>query len=687
MIFFKSNIIPLLYHSSLRYGRFQLSKFSFLFLLFTFYFFTLHAQTKEALRYEIDAKRQGVEYNSKDALPRGREFKRIDSSYYVGWLLEGTYKYEHAADFIGFKMAGEQLQKAADLMLKDFKKQLTSRTGNVMEYIPLMKYHKDWDYMTYCLMNCYSNTDDQQKLWTLLQTCKKLDLQDEMYLETFNYLAWTVHRNRFYTNSKFSFLKNSIKENEAYANKLLDSSITKIKRDAQLNKTIFALDYEGNKMPGVWHYKSILYSYQLNIESGAYYYEKLRKTFAFPNNNFATFCAIQAKFKEAEEYYNISKQEDAGDKRMKESFYYSSIINAYKGSPKAGINEMKEVIKANGSTPGFGWYNIALARDLLYDGQIEMAKRYALKAEQFKEIHIGTTLGQSHYDFTVALMNLMIKVKEIERLKFLDKRWYFSPNTLGLIAQKTAEKYGMQFLIINQFATNPERDNVVYKIFSTESTISFDEVWALIDGFSTNYFLERFRKEISTEKRYNVKRYYKLFTAKLLMKKGEYKEAQSYLESILNDILIDQDYEKLFLARVYESLLICENELNDKVDTRLANLFYQTYPTLVPFSGINIPMRLHSNEKTADEIAIIKQLKSTNINWKNDLGVNANDVYINFSNKGNLSLIEYAVKNSSQVLIEPTSISYNKSTMPFIPKQLCFYIFNVGNSDKGINMK
>ena len=165
------------------------------------------------------------------------------------------------------------------------------------------------------------------------------------------------------------------------------------------------------------------------------------------------------------------------------------------------------------------------------------------------------------------------------------------------------------------------------------------------------------------------------------------KKSNSNLESILNDILIDQDYEKLFLARVFESLLICENELNDKVDTRLANLFYQTYPTLVPFSGISIPMRLHSNEKTADEITIIKQLKSTTINWTTDLGINANDVYINFSHKGNLSLIEYAVKNSSQVLIEPTSISYNQSTMPFIPKQLCFYIFNVGNSDKGINMK
>ena len=60
-------------------------------------------------------------------------------------------------------------------------------------------------------------------------------------------------------------------------------------------------------MPCVWHYKSILFSYQLNIESGAHYYEKLRSTAYFPENNFATFCAIQGKFAEAEANYNIAK--------------------------------------------------------------------------------------------------------------------------------------------------------------------------------------------------------------------------------------------------------------------------------------------------------------------------------------------------------------------------------------------
>ena len=57
------------------------------------------AQRKAAQRYEIDAKRMGVDVNGDDALPRSREFKRIDSTYYVGWFFEGAYKFNHAAPF------------------------------------------------------------------------------------------------------------------------------------------------------------------------------------------------------------------------------------------------------------------------------------------------------------------------------------------------------------------------------------------------------------------------------------------------------------------------------------------------------------------------------------------------------------------------------------------------------------
>src|SRR5690606_34096240 len=151
----------------------------------------------------------------------------------------------------------------------------------------------------------------------------------------------------------------------------------------------------------------------------------------------------------------------------------------YKAQPKQGYMLMKDMIKANGSTPGFGWYNIALARCLFYDGQLTEANRYIKKAAEFKELHIGTTLGQTHYDFSIQLVKLMSLQAALERQRFENANWWYNPKVLGKMGQVLSEKYVQQFLIINQFAMNPERDRVIYKLFSTESTVSWDEVWYL----------------------------------------------------------------------------------------------------------------------------------------------------------------------------------------------------------------
>jgi len=72
-----------------------------------------------AARYEIDAKRLGVNFSDKDALPRSREFIRLDSTYYVGWLYEGMFKYDRAADYLGYKNCIAPLRKAFFLFEKD----------------------------------------------------------------------------------------------------------------------------------------------------------------------------------------------------------------------------------------------------------------------------------------------------------------------------------------------------------------------------------------------------------------------------------------------------------------------------------------------------------------------------------------------------------------------------------------
>lgn len=643
----------------------------------------VHAQSKQSIRYEIDSKRADVGYFSKDALPRGREFKRLDSTYYVGWMFEGTYKFEHAADYLGFRSAATQLSRALTLLEKDFRAALKTRTSDVFTYLKIFRIHQDWDYVAYCLVQCYSNMEDPAAVWQVLQKCKYYDLQDENASDTYNYLAWTVHRNRFYTNRKFPFLRNSIEENERYANKLLDSSLLKIRRDAALNENFFRPEFLGIKTAGVWHYKSILYTYQLNIPSGAYYYEKLRQTTYFPLNNYATFCSIQGKFREAEHYYNLSKSEHSGDKRLNESYYYLSIINQYKGNCRQGIDELKSVLSANGSTPGFGWYNLALAREYLYNGQIELARQHNQAAAQFKEIHIGTTLGQSHYEFTTALLNLLIKQREIEQIKFLNKNWWYTPDDLGKIALLTMEKYGLQFLIINQFAGNPERDRVIYKLFSTESTVSVDEIASLLEGFSTRFFIDKFRQSVKTDSRIRVRRYYSLIIAKLLMKQGKYDEAGKELKLLLNGQQPDNEYEKLFLARVYEALSVCEARQETDIQPWLVNL-YSTYPQLIPFSGLSMPVVLESDANTDTQFRLIRQLKQMNISWTDQSTARIPRLSLHFTRKGNLPVVQMKVSINGKNVIPATDLTY--TDVQKAAKDIGLRLFGVdaatGNTDR-----
>jgi hypothetical protein len=272
-------------------------------------------------------------------------------------------------------------------------------------------------------------------------------------------------------------------------------------------------------------------------------------------------------------------------------------------------------------------------------------------------------------------------MREIEQVKFENKNWWYSPSDLGKLSQLTIEKYGLQFLMINQFATNPERDRVIYKLFSTESTVSFDEIWQLLDGFSTNFFITKFENEIKTDKRYQVKRYYKLFLAKLLMKKGKYNEAKSYLESAMNEMQVNPTYEKLFLARCNEAIILCNQEINKKssIQKDLTTL-YNTYPQLIPFSGLPMEMKLHVNAKTADEQKIVSLIKQANIQWIESPNNADIDVYVSFDKKGAFNIAHYSVKNNQTIIIPETEFSYK--TAEQASNEIIYGIFKIGNDDR-----
>lgn len=641
------------------------------------------AEPNAIKRNEIRAKRTNVQATTEEGLAASREFIRIDSTYYVGWMFQGLYQSNRAADFLGYKNAVQPLEKALNLLETDYAKSLKVKTADPYAYYAVQALHVDYSTIAYHLFQAYQNAQMDDKSYLLLRRVQKWDLQKNWMLEPYNMLAWITHRNRFYTKQKFSFLRNNIEENEKLANAYLDSALMHSQKMNFYNKTLFSEFYNNYEKLSVYHYKCILFSYNFEIDSAERYFNLMEETAMFPYNNHGTFLAIQGKFRDALEEYEIASGFDMGDKRLQEWAYYSSILNIYRGMPLHAAVSMREMIKAAGSTPGFGWYNIALARACTYEGNLEDSKKYIDRAAGFKELHIGTTLGQSHYEFAVNLVRMINTTKSVEQLKFEDKNWWWKPKAWYNVTKLRSEKFAQQYLITNQFAANPERENVIYKLFSTESIVSWDEIWYLIKDFSTNFFYKKFEEELKNDKRERVFKYYNLFLAKLDIEKGNYSKAQERLMKTLSfKEDIDADYEKLFLARTYEALAICADEKGETKSFQLyaANM-YSLFPQLLPYADFKPQMEL---KIAGENKAIVKKLKQFNIKWV-DQNPYAPKAYIKFESKNNKSTIAYTVVDYLGNVIVPES-KINIDKVDEAARELAYGLFSIVSLDSQANV-
>ena len=224
-----------------------------------------------AKRYEIDAKRIGVNFYDKDALPRSREFIRLDSTYYVGWYYEGMFRYDRAADYLGYKNCIEPLKKAFFLFERNYKNDLKQ------VLTPGRYSFAQADIVQICnaLYDSYSNVEEPDSAMWILNRIQSWNTGVD-FMEYHIKAAWTIHRNRIYIH-KYSFLKNTVEGNEQLA---LDHLYTAL---------------AGGDANAIF-YLAIIHNYLLNIDSAALYYDILKQTGGFSYNNYAHFQNTLGQF-------------------------------------------------------------------------------------------------------------------------------------------------------------------------------------------------------------------------------------------------------------------------------------------------------------------------------------------------------------------------------------------------------
>jgi len=233
--------------------------------------------------------------------------------------------------------------------------------------------------------------------------------------------------------------------------------------------------------------------------------------------------------------------------------------------------------------------------------------------------------------------------------------------------------------LVNELSGNPEREQVIYNIFTSENVIGFDEILSMMKNISSQYFETVYKQKEQTEKRKNIVRYMQLFYGEFSYEAGNYTDSKQTFENILQNTLLDTSHEKLFVARLYESLArsYAHDDEKDKAESMKYN-FFKEYPQLIPFSSFSIKMHLTTSPlNTSMEKNIIKELKDCDINFTDETGNDIPGVYINFATLKNKFEVDYQVTDASGKTLVPQQKMYFKKEEG-VGKELALRLFGVG---------
>jgi hypothetical protein len=170
-----------------------------------------------------------------------------------------------------------------------------------------------------------------------------------------------------------------------------------------------------------------------------------------------------------------------------------------------------------------------------------------------------------------------------------------------------------------------------------------------------------------------------LFYGEFSYEDGRYDESRQTFENTLNTALLDTAHEKLFVARLYESLArsYIKDDEKDKAESMKYN-FFKEYPQLIPFSGFTIKMNLSTSPLNSGmEKNIIKELKGCHIDFTNERSNNIPGAYIKLSRLKNKYEADYGVVAANGKVITPLQKMYFK-TEDGVGKELALRLFGVG---------
>ncbi|PZP51244.1 MAG: hypothetical protein DI598_03675 [Pseudopedobacter saltans] len=638
---------------------------------------TVRAQNFDTRR-TIDQQRTTIDISKDEALAQAREFIRMDSTYYVGYMIEGQYLYNHASDYQGFLYAIEPLMKAKNRLLRENHEALSNQFLSMAQFTDNLQHFQDYMLLANNLTECYNNTDQPDKNIQMIDQLDSFNFRKD-YFGVASHKAWIYHRYRTFTSRDYSFLKNSIAENERAALDWCNIGLQRIDENKDQNDAWFGPNQAAMDQLTIFHYLALLTTYNKQYDSSNFYYQALEKSGIISWNNYGGLQLEVGNFATAIQYYS-PEMNPQFEHMLQEPYYYSPELLVYKGATKEAIQMTKGIIQQNGSMPGFGWYNIALARSYLYDGQLDSCALALNKAENFREVSIGTTLTEKQYKFTIQVLRVAQLNRAIVWEKFTHKNWWYSPKHLFTVLKLKIQRFFAKYVLSNTVKHDPDRERMVYDLFCSETTITFDEVWDLLQGFNDNYFIKKYDGYIANDKRTNITKYFKLLKAKFQLENGDRKDAEATIDDLVHNSQFDPDNEKLFIGRLYEVAAQLYDEKGDsKTVAFYQNELLKVYPQLLPFSGVDCTFKLQFNGDENAANVITSALNKSQVNWKDRESIPIVNINIESSDDKKAEVLIETSDIENKPIGDVTKISIDLNDKDMITQSILQKAFAIGD--------
>lgn len=615
------------------------------------WFFSLSAFAspgdRDAIRYEIDAKRIDINYNDKDALPRSREFIRLDSTYYAGYMVEGLYRFNRSADYYGYKQAVAPLYKALVLFDADYGNTMRDLFTNFNFYQNNVRRLNDLFEVAEALKSCYNILEWPDSSLKVLNLIEGYHFQKDFF-NVNSEKAWMVHRNRFFNHSKYAFLANTIQENEALAFYWCYKRLGEIQEQKYVNDYWFGPEQSTPDRMHVYHQLALLHNYNRNYDSSEYYYRAMAEEGYVSWGNYGHLREEVGDFTSALDFFNKARDNEYG---LNESYYYIPSLLIFNGAQKQAISFSSSKVAVSTSLPGYGWYTIALARAYLYDGQLDSAKFCLDKADRFHELHINTTLTDAQYRFTIQLLNLQILKRKNALIKFLNKGWWYSPSDLQKVFFNWMNKTLLEYRLVSEVSQMEERQRLLYDMFCGESTVTFDEVAYLLVDFSPNYFRKLFANYTENDPRFRLQPYFMYYKALMEREVGDESAAHETAKSALAILREDPSGD-----RTQEEKLIAMRLLEILDDSDEKEEMISLYPQLIPFSNYHPHIALNIDANTGDEETVQSFFDDAGFDYQTN---GALEVFVNVERDDKLCKVTVASNSKNPGFIYSTTFFIN----------------------------